>query len=118
MTAVTQRTIEDLVEDDVVDGAFKLYNSDKFIVIFNGYPSDTEEIKIINDYCAKKGYEWYFDDSAWAINGIAYTDQNDIIYVDGDILGRADFESEDCDFSEIEDEFIDNPERCLPSWYN
>ena len=112
------KTIIDLHDDGVVDGAYKLYGTKDFIVIFNGYPSDTEHIAILNAYCEDKGYEWYYDDSAWVINNTAYTDQSDIIFTDGDMLGRADFESGDFDFSDIEDDFIDTPSRALPSWYN
>lgn len=118
-TATAKKTIEDLAEDGVVDGAYKLYGTKDFIVIFNGYPSDTEHIAILNAYCEDKGYEWYYDDSMTSINGIAYNiEDGNIIYTDGEALGRADFENGNLDFSEIEDDFIDNPSRALPSWYD
>lgn len=118
-TTKTTKTIETLVEDGVVDGAYKLYGTNAYVVIFNGYPSDTEYISILEAYCKDKGYGWNYDDTLTSINGIAYNiEDGNIIYIDGEALGRADFENGYCDFSEIEDEFIDNPSRALPSWYD
>ena len=120
MEAIETKTIETLHEDGVVDGAYRVYGTkDDYAIIFNGYPSDTEDIAILEAYCEENGYEWYYDDSAREVNQIIYTDTNDVIYTDGDVIGRDDVENGDIDFDDdIEEIFIDQPKRCLPYWFS
>lgn len=119
-TKIPTRTIEDLAEDGLVDGAYGQYNDDKKLVVYNGYGSDDDNIAIVSAYCEKMGYDWYFNDSVVIDynNGMAYTDEGDVVAIDGELLGRKGFEDEDYDFTTIEDKFVDNPTRALPSWFS
>ncbi len=109
-----------LWENGIVDGAYTPYNDDKDIIIFKDYASNDEDIAIVETYCINNNLTWNFDDEIQVDynNGIAYSDQNDVIIAECEYLGRLGFEEGDYDFDSISEEFLNVSDQALPNWYD
>jgi len=55
------------------------------------------------------------DDCAYSINDYG---ESEFILTDSEVLGKRRFDSGELTFDDIAEEYIDNPEKAIPSWLN
>ena len=112
---------EELWEDTI--GPMDLYDSNYRIIINLGNTND-DFVELLDTYCQENNLEWNYSDSVIedCYMDIAYTADvygnfTDIIFIDGEVLGRAGFEDGTYTWEDISDYFIDAPTIALPEWF-
>jgi len=114
--------------DEHVMGIYDDYNgasTDSRVIVISGYGLGDREkafFRWIDKICYEHDeYEWTYDDQTTIDydDGTAYADtygERDYIIDECEIMGRRRFESGDLSFDDIAEDFINNPEKALPSW--
>ena len=129
-----KEAMESLASDQAIDGILEVYNSDKKGIVYNGERTDTENINLIIAFCEHnkhKKYVWFMDTDVTVADNVIYLDESDVIFSEGDLLGRRAFDKDGLyDFSSIEVDHLYNSDilteiddegfewNYLPNWFS